>query len=369
MSESNAVPLDPRHRAVPERWRFADLLALPGVRSRFEKVRRWFFLRESTYDVASRCNLRCEGCYYYEGTKQFARENGDPEAWRALFRDERARGITYVVLAGAEPALVPEVLQACHETIPLGCIATNGVIRISDTVGYKVHISVWGDDATSERVRGMPRLLDRQLEAYRDDPRAVFVYTFTRGNIDEADAVAERLARADARVTFNVFSAPAGYAGPLRHDPGSLAATRAKMLALLDRFPQHVLFSPYSAVVHTHRRALHELFGCSYPRCNPSTFIGLGRSFRQYRADLTWDRTVACCVPDTDCADCRHYAAGSAVVTARMHRHAADPDTFRAWLDYVDTYLAVWVTGYAKDDNLCRAAVNPPEAGGEGGHR
>jgi hypothetical protein len=113
-------------------------------------------------------------------------------------------------------------------------------------------------------------------------------------------------------------------------------------------------------MAHTYGQGLHALYGCSYPRRNASTDIGLGRSFRQYRADLTWDRSVACCVPDTDCDDCRHYAAGSAVVTARLFRHAADPDTFRSWLDYVDTYLAVWVMGYEKGENLCDRLVDPP---------
>jgi hypothetical protein len=43
-----------------------------------------------------------------------------------------------------------------------------------------------------------------------------------------------------------------------------------------------------------------------------------------------------------------------------MFRHATDPDTFKSWLDYVDTYLAVWVMGYAKGDNLCSHLVDPP---------
>jgi hypothetical protein len=132
------------------------------------------------------------------------------------------------------------------------------------------------------------------------------------------------------------------------------------MLEVLARYPEHVLYSPYNAVAHTHRLGLHDLYACSYPRMNPSTDIGLGRSFRQYRTDLTWDRGVACCVPDTDCPDCRHYAAGSAVVTARLYRHGSDPEAFRAWLDYVDTYLAVWVMGYEKGKNLLDRPTPPP---------
>jgi sulfatase maturation enzyme AslB (radical SAM superfamily) len=116
-------------------WRFADLIADPDVGTRWDRVRRYFFLRESTYDMTCRCNIRCEGCYYYEGEKQHAREVGDPEQWRALMRSEKARGITYVVLAGAEPSLVPELLAVCYEQMPLGAIATNGLKRIPETVG------------------------------------------------------------------------------------------------------------------------------------------------------------------------------------------------------------------------------------------
>jgi sulfatase maturation enzyme AslB (radical SAM superfamily) len=66
------------------KWKFSDLLKDPEVKERWEKVRKYFFLRESTYDMTNRCNIRCNGCYYFEGEKQFARENNAPEDWRAL---------------------------------------------------------------------------------------------------------------------------------------------------------------------------------------------------------------------------------------------------------------------------------------------
>ena len=341
-------------------WTFSEILADPKIRAGWEKVRKYFFLRESTYDMANRCNIRCEGCYYYEGDKQFAGENRDPTAWRELMRAEKARGITYVVLAGAEPSLVPELCEVCFQEMPLGTIATNGLNLIPQSIDYKIHISVWGNDATSFKIRNAKNMLFRQMDNYQDDPRAVFVYTFTRSNIDQAREVAGILTEHGCKLTFNMFSAPVGYDGPLRHTVSSLNQTRKIMIDLLEEYPAGVLFSHYNAVAHTHPSGLHDLYSCPYPRMNPSTAIGLGRSFRQYRTDLTWDRAAACCVPDTDCVDCRHYASGSAVVTARLFRHAADPDTFKAWLDYVDTYLAVWVMGYEKSDNLCNHLVAPP---------
>ena len=341
-------------------YKFSEIIADPVIGARWEKVRRYFFLRESTYDMSNRCNIRCEGCYYFTGDKQFAEENRDAQAWRQLLEAEKARGITFVVLAGAEPSLVPELCAACHEVIPLGAIASNGLKKIPPAIAYRIHISVWGNDQTSLTIRKAPDMLYRQIENYRDDARAVFVYTFTPINIDEAREVTELLARHGLKITFNMFSAPVGYSGPLRHNAETLARTEQVMTALLAEFPETVLFSHYNIMAHTRRQGLHELFSCSYPRMNPSTDIGLGRSFRQYRTNLQWDRDAACCVPDTDCDDCRHYAAGSAVVTARMYRHATDPLTFSAWLDYVDTYLAVWVKGYAKGANLCVVPIAPP---------
>jgi MoaA/NifB/PqqE/SkfB family radical SAM enzyme len=366
LREDHAVNLPERQpapdacRKPRERWNFADILADPAINARWQKVRRWFFLRESTYDMTRRCNLRCEGCYYYEGAKQHAAENRDPDAWRALMRAEKARGVTFVVLAGAEPALVPELCRVCYAEMPLGTIATNGLVRIPEDIGYRLHISIWGNDDTSRRIRGAKDMLAHQLDNYRDDPRAVFVYTFTPDNIDEAHEVVATLAEQNARVTFNMFSAPVGYTGPLRHTPDSLQRVRETMLQMTAAHPRQVLFSAYNAMVHTHRLGLHDLFACPYPRRNRSTNVGLGRSFRQYRTDLDWDRAAACCVPDTDCADCRHYAAGSAIVTAKLFRHATDPVVFRAWLDYVDTYLAVWVTGYEKGVNLSAGIPAPP---------
>jgi MoaA/NifB/PqqE/SkfB family radical SAM enzyme len=341
-------------------WRFSDLLEDPLVKQRWEHVRKYFFLRESTYDMTSRCNLRCDGCYYYQGQKHLCQDQDDVEKWRQLMREEKARGITYVVLAGAEPALVSDLCQVCYDEMPLGAIATNGLKPIPKSVGYRIHVSVWGNDETSLRTRNAPNMLRRQIENYQGDERAVFVYTFTPHNIDDSYAVTQILAQNGIHLTYNVFSSPVGYHGDLKHTEASLVHVRKAMLDHLNAYPDTVLFSAYNAIAHTHKFGLHDLFCCSYPRQNSSTDVGLGRSFRQYRTDLTWNREAACCVPDTDCADCRHYAAGSAIVTARLYRHATRPDSFRAWLDYVDTYLAVWVFGYKKAANLQEHAVAPP---------
>ena len=238
---------------APE-YTFSDILQNPAVRERWEKVRKFFFLRESTYDMTNRCNIRCEGCYYFNGEKQSAIEKNDPREWRRLLAAEKERGITFVVLAGAEPSLVPELCAACYEVIPLGAIATNGLKKIPPEIDYRIHISVWGNDRTSLAIRKAPDMLARQIANYAGDPRAVWVYTFTPVNIDEAREVTELLAENGLKITFNMFSAPVGYSGHLRHTPETLARTRQVMTELLAEFPETVLFSPYNIAVPIPRR-------------------------------------------------------------------------------------------------------------------
>ena len=109
----------------------SSLLAIPELEARYKKVKKFFYLREAAYDVTSVCQLRCDGCYYFEGEKYKVIDNRDPLAWRQLLQSERERGITYVNLAGAEPSMVPEILRACYQTIPLGTVFTNGLERIA----------------------------------------------------------------------------------------------------------------------------------------------------------------------------------------------------------------------------------------------
>ena len=53
-------------------------------------------------------------------------------------------------------------------------------------------------------------MLAQQIDNYREDGRAVFVYTFTRDNIADAEDVIRILSKAGCKLTFNMFSAPVG---------------------------------------------------------------------------------------------------------------------------------------------------------------
>lgn len=333
----------------------------PELQERYKKVKRYFFLRESAYDVTSACQLRCDGCYYFEGDKYQVKDNRDPQTWRSLLQQERERGVTYVNLAGAEPSLVPKVLQACYEVIPLGTIFTNGLRKIDREIGYRLQLSVWGDrtgDPVYRKYAGGkpgPYCLPIQLKNYEQDERVIFVYTFNADNVDQVDEVLTLVSGHGHKITFNVFSVPDGNGSTLKTTE-TLRRTRDKMLRAMSDYPDAVIYSHYNADVHTRDIGLRSQFGCPYPRAAVADGrrFGMARTFRNYRADHSYVE-ASCCVPDTDCSDCRHYAAGSAIVTSRLDLHTKSERDFRGWLDYVDTYLAIWVLGYQRSPNLYTA--------------
>src|SRR5262249_12014552 len=159
----------------------------------------------------------------------------------------------------------------------------------------------------------------------------VFIYTFNSENIDQLDEVLEIVHDAGHKLSFNVFSSPEGSRSPLRLRD-TLQRTREKMFEAIDRYPETVLYSYYSAEVHTHEKSLQALFGCISPRAHMAAGregVGIGKPFRSYRTDLSHKVETDCCVPDPDCADCRHYGSGSAIVPARMNLHTDSERSFR----------------------------------------
>src|SRR5689334_9499081 len=79
----------------------------------YEKIRTYAGgIVISGYDLTKRCNLRCEGCFFFEGELSViypeAKTDGE---YDAFFADEVRRGVNYPHFAGAEPALVQQRLR------------------------------------------------------------------------------------------------------------------------------------------------------------------------------------------------------------------------------------------------------------------
>jgi len=86
--------------------------------------------------IAEACNLRCKGCY------NAARHCGDSlllpvERWDSLFTEAADLGVSFILLAGGEPFMRPEVIHAAanHPDI-IFPIFTNGTLLDEKWVSY-----------------------------------------------------------------------------------------------------------------------------------------------------------------------------------------------------------------------------------------
>lgn len=65
--------------------------------------------------IASSCNLHCSGCYARENPGSGERGALTAQQWRHVFAQASDAGISFILLAGGEPLMRPDVLDAAAE--------------------------------------------------------------------------------------------------------------------------------------------------------------------------------------------------------------------------------------------------------------
>lgn len=294
-------------------------------------------LRPSQYDLTSRCNLTCEGCLFFSGSEYLEHRDADEHAEvDAFFASEAARGIRYGYFGGAEPSLVEWKLAAAARHLPYGVVFTNGTRRLSTEIPYMIHVSVWGRPERAAELRGADTLA-KQVRNYRDDPRAVFVFTITAANIYDIAWIAAFCADNDLALTFNHYSPTHRYGaviagqeasdeyhrrassvGDLSLTPAELGRARAIIGELLDSGVGRILYTQeFSDAIH----APAGLYPDRDPGTNTALDCGvlLTRSLRHYNTDLSAS-AGKCCTPNVSCQSCRLYAQSHATLLARATR-------------------------------------------------
>lgn len=336
------------------------------LRGVWEKIRtRAPQIRISGYDITNRCNLRCEGCFFFEGelSAQYASDKSEQE-YRDFFRSEAERGITYPHFAGAEPALVQNRLRVAAEFWKHGLVYTNGTLRISDEIPFMLHISVWGGEEKDKELRG-GQVLRRAIRNYTGDPRAVFMYTVNPQNIADIPEVVARLSDAGLRISFNHYSASRQYkrkvlAGEksdsstfrlstaesnLIFSPNDLLRAKDTITEVMSAYPETVLFSShYNDFVH---RA-GPLFDIDAETGVAKNCVILNIPYhRQYHTDFSFSDTE-CCVANIDCSECRHYVSVYTLLMSRMKEAVKDEQRFVAWLDIYNTWCRLHFVDWDK---------------------
>ena len=189
----------------------------PDLSERYEAAKQTIriFRKPAFYEVTQRCNLKCEGCYYFESGLKEITERQAVDEWRSFFAKETERQVSMAYFVGAEPALHQERLMAAAGHFQYGNVGTNGTIKIDKAVPFRITISMWaGDEETDRKMRGADAF-KKAFKNYRGDPRAIVYYTLSRWNLDGARKIAELCRENGLPLTFNLYSPTVTYLAKL----------------------------------------------------------------------------------------------------------------------------------------------------------
>ncbi len=281
----------------------------------YEEIRRVGSLRAISVDLTHRCNLRCDGCYFFFEGMHHLHSEGDEERFEDLIAREKARGTNFVTVVGGEPSLELERLARLYESFSLN-VATNGLVTIpyEGFENLPIGISVWGGHETDRELRGGGRrdVYTEALRNYENDPRAFWYYTVTAGLADEIEPVVQTCVANGNRVLFNYYSDLSNLGGAADHRQG-FSAVEKEIERMIDCFPERVFMSSYLNRVVARGRLYDQPWGhdvCTsvsvdHPANRERLVNGRPyvRHFRAYNADFSTTRR--CCTGiERDCSSC-----------------------------------------------------------------
>ena len=149
--------------------------------------------------ITSRCNLHCEGCY-----ARAINSCGDGEAqgqltadeWKRIFTEARDMGISFIILAGGEPMVRKDVIEAAAEVKDIMFpIITNGTLindeyikLFSKNRNLIPIISIEGGETVTDKRRGQGvyAIIDKAMARLKENRIITGAsVTVTKENLDE----------------------------------------------------------------------------------------------------------------------------------------------------------------------------------------
>lgn len=319
--------------------------------------------------LTTTCNIRCKGCWYFEGGFDTAvPETSDPAVISAFVDRLVADGVTQATLIGGEPTLVLNRVTPFVEKLPYITISSNG-LRPLPKAGFEnvaVAISLFGggpldDDLRSHRPNGssFTGLFGKALEHYRDDPRVTFVFALAEEGLQHIEPTVQAIGDNGNQVTFNYWSEH-GTDSPLHLD--NAKRTLAEALRVKDAYPDVVVSHPYFIeTLITGRTHWGGQFG--YEVC-PSISVGLPEhaarvanghpvidGFTVYGADY---KTVQFCCTSGDCGGCRDSQAVYTWLAVSLNRFLDSAERLETWVELTEAYWRQWYWSQRHSPNFAR---------------
>ncbi len=313
---------------------------------RYKRISR-LNIRSSIYDVTNRCNLRCQGCFFFSsGEDKVAPEETDIHKWEAFIDIEKARGVNLAILIGGEPTLCLDRVEAFYQRLPSFC-ATNGIIKLPRDrfPDMMVGISLWGDEEDEKLLRGKDTFAISSKN-YEGDPNAYYLYTITPRQIGKTERIIKKIHDAGLKVHLQLLSNDESVDGFSWREE-EFRDIRDEMDAMLDAYPQTVISSKYYHEIITTGKMMGRSFG--WNECPSVTEHFDNRNPRPKRLIhfIRWASDLKtmhrCCTSETrDCTKCKDGAAHMSWVMVNKRAHIKTARDLQNWIEVYEMFAKLY---------------------------
>ena len=321
---------------------------------RLARLRRFSkSVRTSEYHLTTACNLRCDGCWFFEyGFDRRTEDLTSVEAWRMFAKEQaQARGVTSALLIGGEPTLYPDRIGAFVEHMRYVTVSSNGM-KALPREGFErvaIALTLFGGEKADDALRAIrPNgmrfvgLLDRVLTNYRNDDRATFVFAVSPRFLDAVEPTVRQIRDNGNAVTFNYYS-EYGSDDPL--GAGLESQLLDELLRVREAYPETVINTPYSIRTLITGRTHWAQFGYDVcPSISTDNHVHQERlangqpvlpGFNSYAADAT---TLNFCCASANCDGCRDSQAVYSWLLLSMKHFLDSPQALEEWMDTAESY-------------------------------
>lgn len=323
----------------------SDLLT-PEEMARYKRISK-LNMRSSIYDLTNKCNLRCQGCFFYSSdSDKVGQEVRDLDGWSSFVDKELDRGVNLAILIGGEPTLYLDRVEVFYKRMNT-FVATNGIVKVPRDrfPDVMVGISVWGDRETEVRLRGKD-VFAKAAENYAGDDHAYVLLTVTCKQLGAIHKTVEQVRDIGLKVHLQIYSNDENAPG-YDWTPETLKAVREELDDLLDCYPDTVISSKYYHQVLTTQEMLGRRWGwmeCPSVSVTHDTRNPQPRrliNFNHWASDL--QSTHRCCTSSTrDCDLCHDGAATMSWIMVNKREHMNTREDFLNWLEVYEMFAKLY---------------------------
>jgi MoaA/NifB/PqqE/SkfB family radical SAM enzyme len=222
---------------------------LPSAFDVFKAGFRLFGLPRNMFgsiDVTNKCNLSCKHCYFFANAQP---ERGlDIDGWLGLLASwKRTRSrlefpFFQCSWVGGEPLLRPELIERGRRFFRYNLVVTNGTLPLPDWPDVDFYVSVDGDEAVHEDIRGQHGIYRKikQNVTSAGPRRLTLSCCITRQNAHCIERLVEEWSPLVSAFTFDFYTPMAETEDPLWVPWPERDAITDRLLALRERYPNRL---------------------------------------------------------------------------------------------------------------------------------